>query len=191
METVEQNTDTVADAQQTSEPQQEAFYKSQQEVDQAFSKRMAAEREKWESERSGQEGIAGDTQPDAGDAALSYSEERSFIRSVQQGEAEIRQIDPNFDLSAELEHNPLFALMVAQGQDIKDVYEFFHKESSEGRLRKSVEKEIFERIRMRNNRPDALRSANAGKVSRDISGMSEKEIMDIDKRIKRGERVVL
>lgn len=183
------HTETPQTLQQTQQDTQQDYYKSQQEVDQAFARRIAAERQKWEKER--QDGQTGENTPDAGEAGLSYTEEAEFLRGVQAGEMQIRRQDPNFDLAEEMEGNPLFALMVAQGQDVKRVYDFFYPKASEGRLRKTVEKEIIERLRMRNNRPDALRSANAGKVHRDISGMSDNEIMDIDKRIKRGERVVL
>lgn len=192
--------DMAADSkgQETSQP--DGFYRSQQEVDAAFAKRIAAERQKWEEGRA----TAGDdipdaeggpadeaVQPGAWQPGLSYAEEAEFLRGVQAGEMHIRKQDPGFDIALEMEHNPLFALMIAQGEDVKRVYDFFHPQESESRLRRSVEQEIIQRLRMRNNRPDALRSANAGKVSRDISGMSDNEIMEIDQRIKRGERVVL
>ena len=54
-----------------------------------------------------------------------------------------------------------------------------------------VEAEVLERLRMRNNRPEALRAGNSSAVHRDVSRMSEADLMRIDERVKRGERVVL
>ena len=113
------------------------------------------------------------------------------MRRIQQGEQKVLAIDPDFDLGQEMARNPMFGLMLAQGVEVERAYAFFHPETAEARLRKRVEAEVLERLRMRNNRPEALRAGNSSAVHRDVSRMSEADLMRIDERVKRGERVVL
>ncbi|MDL2220084.1 hypothetical protein LJC55_00225 [Eubacteriales bacterium OttesenSCG-928-N14] len=178
---------------------QDGFYKSQEEVDRAFALRLAAERKKWEagmqtpSEEDAQQ-ETGEVEQDAAaeqTQTMDYAQEREFLRNVMRGEEAIKEVNPGFDMGEELAQNPLFALMVAQGLPIKRVYDFFYPQQSEGMLRKSVEQQILSRMRMRNARPKSIASANAPTSYRDISKMSDDEILNIDARIKRGERVVL
>jgi len=79
--------------------------------------------------------------------------------------------------------------MVANGYDAKRVYEFFYPIRYRGNLKKTVEREVLDRIRLRNNRPQTISAANAALSVRDISRMSDEEIRAIDARIKRGEKV--
>ena len=199
--------------------QEQPFYKSQKEVDRAFAMRLAAERKKWEAERAAADAhtppaaqaeqaeqassageptplaSTGETGPDAAaqeeEGLLPYEQERAFLRRVQQGEQKVLAIDPDFDLGREMARNPMFGLMLAQGVEVERAYAFFHPETAEARLRKRVEAEVLERLRMRNNRPEALRAGNNSTVHRDVSRMSEADLMRIDQRVKRGERVVL
>lgn len=201
--------------------QAQPFYKSQKEVDRAFAMRLAAERKKWEAERAAADAqtppaaptqtepaeqassadeptplaSTGETEPDAAaqeqEGALPYEQERAFLRRIQQGEQKVLAIDPDFDLGREMARNPMFGLMLAQGVEVERAYAFFHPETAEARLRKRVEAEVLERLRMRNNRPEALRAGNNSTVHRDVSRMSEADLMRIDQRVKRGERVVL
>ena len=201
--------------------QEQPFYKSQKEVDRAFAMRLAAERKKWEAERAEEDAhtppaapmetqqaeqaspadepsplaSTGETEPDAAaqeqEGSLPYETERAFLRRIQQGEQKVLAIDPDFDLGQEMARNPMFGLMLAQGVEVERAYAFFHPETAEARLRKRVEAEVLERLRMRNNRPEALRAGNSSAVHRDVSRMSEADLMRIDERVKRGERVVL
>lgn len=193
MDTVEKSMVEADDAPKLQEA--EGFYKSQEEVDKAFAFRMAAEREKWEKENMQQiEKSTGEEEVHDADAQpqeMDFEQERAFIRAVEKGKDAIMQMDPHFELQKELEENPMFALMIAQGIDAKRAYDFFYPKQSEGQLRKSVEDEVLARIRMRNNRPRALDFSNTATTVRDISRMSDEEILDIDERIKKGERITL
>lgn len=198
METVEQNFVDDAqnlDAEQKNE-QPADYYRSQQEVDRAFAKRLEAERQKWEREAAAAKPDADDREetgdgeaPDAGE--LSLNEQRRFLTEVIRAEEEIRKEDPYFDLGEELKRNPMFALMIANGYDAKRVYEFFYPIRHRGNLKKAVEREIMDRIRLRNTRPQTMGTANAAMSVRDISKLSDDEIRQIDARIKKGERVRL
>jgi hypothetical protein len=172
--------------------------------------------EAWEEEgMAGTEALA-DTAADSGgdeetetkageDAASGSSEEKEsgagsrdaegagaqeFVARMNREEEEMQRENPEFDLAGEMNANPLFALMAASGLPLKRVYGFFHSDEAEGELRKRVEREVIERIRARNLRPAPLDNSGRG-ASRDISRMSEDEILQIDARVKRGEKVIL
>ena len=208
METVDM--EFVDDAQeQRTEPvleeSQEGFYKSQKEVDRAFALRLAAERKKWERERlaaepsaSGAENLelnrneaptGEEMEPDAGEMDL--MEQKRFLMSVVEAEEEIQREDPYFDMEQEIRRNPMFALMIANGYDPRRVYEFFYPIRARGNLKKAVEREVMDRIRLRNRRPLTMASPHAAMNVRDVSRMSDEEIGRIDARVKRGERVRL
>lgn len=204
METVEEKERLTDDAQQLPEEETGGFYRSQQEVDRAFKKRLEAEKKKWVREYLGpeeeepQQSTTGEELPDAAaeeqdleGMPLEAEEEAAFLQSVYEGERQVQKIDPEFEIAEEMRNNPMFALMIAQGMDVKRCYDFFHPQVSQGILKKAVEEEVIGRIRRRNARPRALGAANATSVHRDISRMSDEEILSIDARVKRGERVIL
>ena len=205
METVEEKELLTDDAQQLSQEEAKGFYRSQQEVDRAFKKRLEAEKKRWEREYLGgkdaepqEKELTGEVLPDAAaeqengeDMPLEAEEEAAFLQAIYEGEQQVRRMDPQFDLAEEMQKNPMFALMLAQGMEVKRCYDFFHPQVSQGMLKKAVEEEVIQRIRRRNARPQALEAANATGVHRDISKMSDEEILSIDARIKKGERVIL
>ncbi|MDL2225302.1 hypothetical protein LJC20_03720 [Eubacteriales bacterium OttesenSCG-928-M02] len=173
---------------------EDGYYRSQKEVDEAFKKRLAAERQKWEREtRHAGEAEAPPTgeeeEPDAGEWGM--LEEREFLSQVVLAEQKIQENDPGFDMEKEFERNPMFALMLASGFDPQRVYSFFYPVEERRSLKAAVEREVMDRIRLRNTRPVPMGSANTTGSQRDISRMTEEEIRDIDARVKRGERVRL
>ena len=128
-------------------------------------------------------------EPDAGEMDL--MEQKRFLMSVVEAEGEIQREDPYFDMEQEIRRNPMFALMIANGYDPRRVYEFFYPIRARGNLKKAVEREVMDRIRLRNRRPLTMASPNAAMNVRDVSRMSDEEIGRIDARVKRGERVRL
>lgn len=181
----------------TGEEMPDDYYRSQAEVDTAFSKRLEREKKKWEQQAREEaeaqiNGILNETE--GADAAPGGEENafdtEQFIERIGMEEKEIQREDPGFDMLAEMNQNPMFALMAASGLPLKKVYEFFHSEEKEGALRKRVEQEIIGKIRSRNIRPAPIHPAGGGAM-KDISKMSESEILEIDARVRRGERVVL
>lgn len=208
---------------------QTGYYRSQQEVDHAFGKRLAHERAKWEQaqkeaqaqdqnqEEAGepqaqppnegaqldglleamaqheQTAVTGsdpsETIDRATDAALGNNTHAAFLVDIaQQAEALSQEMD--FDLAREME-NPVFAMLLATGAPLRDVMEYVHPEQKAARLRADAEREVIERIRARNQRPASLQRANASQSQLDVSALSDEQIRDIDRRVKRGERVVL
>ncbi len=124
------------------------------------------------------------------DAGEGGWDEDAFLAAIRKDEEVIAADDPDFDLAGEMEKNPAFALMLAQGLPLKRVYDFFHGDTVEGRMKQEMEQEIVARIRARNNRPAPIGSSG-GEAKRDISRMSDAEILEIDARVRRGERITL
>lgn len=178
------------------------YYRSQKEVDAAFKKRLEREKQRWERDRDREaaeeaemkmqellkEGA--DAAQDTANAGEKGWDEEPFLAGIQKDEEAITAENPEFDLADEMEKSPVFALMLAQGLPLKRVYDFFHSDAAEGRLKRSVEQEIISRIRARNSRPTPIGNSG-GEVKRDISRMSDAEILEIDARVRRGERVTL
>ncbi|GEM_PF-1485671 len=206
------------------------YYRSQEEVDRAFKKRLERERRKWEAslkERSGEKAEALEDKR-AGDEQQAKSSEdivneqlgeieselepylknieaegempseqeeddyetEAFVESVLKEVSELEQLYEDLDLTEELS-NPLFTHMLKEGQPLKKVYDYFKPQKSRDAVYKEVEREVTEHIRARNAKPSSIAYANASSASYDISRLSQRDIEEIDRRVKRGERVVL
>ena len=155
-------------------------YRSQQEVDAAFKKRLSALREKWEKEQK-------EKQKD-------FAEEEkvaSLLRHIESGAQEFFDTYPKVDIAAVLGADPLFTYLLMKGKGLKETYAFLYDNEADNRLRREVEQEILSHLRARNQRPHALPSANSGGTSRDIARLSDADILRIDSRVKNGERVTL
>lgn len=200
--------------------EQTAYYRSQEEVDHAFGKRLAHERTKWEkAQKEAQkgepeaEGEAGGEEdalveamaayeqqvPASGenpaimidratDAAVDNAQHAAFLLGIAQ-QAEALSEKMPFDLAREME-NPVFAMLLATDAPLRDVMEYVHPELKSQRLRADAEREVVERIRARNQRPAPLTRANASSQM-DVAALTDEQIREIDRRVKRGERVVL
>lgn len=201
------------------------FYKSQEEVDRAFKKRLEREKRKWEEslkknntddieniEKSEQEikdeNIVSDELKNIGDDLLPLLSKLDMeIEDVNSSEADSEQTDEfvgnvlneisdleqeyeGVDLTEDLK-NPLFLHMLESGEPLKKVYDYFYPEKSREINFREMEREVIERIRLRNSRPLSISRANSQNTVYDVSRLSQSEIEDIDRRVKRGERVVL
>lgn len=110
--------------------------------------------------------------------------DEDFIAAIKAQEEILRADIPELDLATEMENEPLFATMLACGENLYDVYGYFHPEVMEKRM----EEAVLARIQKRNLRPSAMKSRpSSSNVS--IENLSEKEIADIDARVRRGEKI--
>ena len=192
--------DAVPDA-AAGEEQPADYYRSQQEVDQAFAKRLAQEKKKWEKEASLAAEVerlktqtAQELPPQEAERPEQPAEEppakSEFIQNITREAEEIAEQFPDFRMEKAME-NRLFAMMLASGEPLKQVVAYFYPEYGRQEMREQTEREILANIRTRNLRPRSIGHANQGSMRRDVASLSDEEILDIDRRVKRGERVVL
>ena len=162
-------------------PQQADSYKSQSEVDNAFKKRFAALKQKWESEQAEkQKQVATEQQV------------TQLMARIEDGAEDFFENYPDVDISQIISQDALFAYLVANGKSLSQTYAFLYDdESAKQKQQADMEQAILGNLRARNQRPRALSAANSGVTSKDIARLSDAEILSIDKRIKNGERVTL
>lgn len=112
--------------------------------------------------------------------------DEEFLAEIKLQEEELQKQIPEFDLASEIEKNPMFAVMLSFREPVERVYEYFNPEY----VYKEIEKEILDRIKSRNLRPAHVeqRGKNGGY---DVNNLSAKDIEEIDKKVRRGERVEL
>jgi len=159
---------------------QKPAYRSQKEVNDAFKKRLASLREKWEHEQKEKEKERSD-----------QAQATQLMQHIESGAKDFFEIYPDVDLAAALNDDPLFAYLLMKGKGLIETYAFLYDNKADGRLRRQVEQEILSNLKARNIRPHALPAANSGGTSKDIARLSDAEILRIDSRIKNGERVTL
>ena len=119
--------------------------------------------------------------------AADYSED---ILKIKSQEAELKKEYPHIGLGEEMEKDPFIAQMLARGYDVRSVFELKYPGIAESRLMKAQHENVLQNIRTRNSRPRSMGAGGYGSV-RDVKNMSEEEIMRIDAKIKRGQRVTL
>lgn len=108
---------------------------------------------------------------------------------------QVKAIYPQFDLRTELQ-NPQFAdLLRVPGVDVRTAYELAHKdEIIAGAMQftaKTVEKKIADKIAANGARPteNGLNSQSASLTQSDVSRLSKADILDIQRRVARGEKI--
>ena len=108
---------------------------------------------------------------------------------------QVKAIYPQFDLRNELQ-NPQFAdLLRVPGVDVRTAYELTHKdEIIAGAMQftaKTVEKKIADKIAANGARPteNGLNSQSASLTKSNVSQLSKADILDIQRRVARGEKI--
>lgn len=135
-----------------------------------------------EQEMNALQDAAVDGVEQAARAATNITED--FIASIKVQEEILRQDLPELDLATEMEQYPLFAMMLAYGENLFDVYGYFHPEFTEKRM----EENVMSRIQKRNMRPKSIKSRpEASSVN--VENLSDEEMAEIDRRVRRGEKV--
>lgn len=109
----------------------------------------------------------------------------------------VKAIYPQFDLRSEMQNSKFVDLLRVPGVDVRTAYELTHKdEIIAGAMQftaKTVEKKIADKIAANGARPteNGLSSQSASLTQSDVSQLSKAEILDIQRRVARGEKVDL
>ncbi len=104
---------------------------------------------------------------------------------------------PSFDLNAEMQNPKFVDLLRVPGVDVRTAYELIHKdEIIAGAMQfaaKTVEKKVTDRIAANGSRPNenGMSSQSASVTKSDVSQLSKAEILEIQRKVARGERVDL
>lgn len=110
---------------------------------------------------------------------------------------QVKAIYPQFDLKSEMQNPKFIDLLRVPGVDVRTAYELVHKdEIIAGAMQftaKAVEKKIADKIAANGARPaeNGLNSQSASLTKSDVSQLSKADILDIQRRVARGEKVSL
>ena len=108
---------------------------------------------------------------------------------------QVKAIYPQFDLRSEMQNSKFVDLLRVPGVDVRTAYELTHKdEIIAGAMQftaKTVEKKIADKIAANGARPteNGLNSQSASLTKSDVSQLSKADILDIQRRVARGEKV--
>ena len=110
---------------------------------------------------------------------------------------QVKAIYPQFDLKSEMQNPKFVDLLRVPGVDVRTAYELTHKdEIIAGAMQftaKAVEKKVTDKIKANGARPteNGLNSQSASLSMSDVSQLSKADILDIQRRVARGEKVDL
>lgn len=108
---------------------------------------------------------------------------------------QVKAIYPQFDLKAEMQNPKFVDLLRVPGVDVRTAYELTHKDDIiAGAMQftaKAVEKKVVDKIAANGARPteNGLNSQSASLTKSDVSQLSKDEILEIQKRVARGEKI--
>lgn len=108
---------------------------------------------------------------------------------------QVKAIYPQFDLRSEMQNPKFVDLLRVPGVDVRTAYELTHKdEIIAGAMQftaKTVEKKIADKIAAHGARPteNGLNSQSASLTKSDVSQLSKADILDIQRRVARGEKI--
>lgn len=108
---------------------------------------------------------------------------------------QVKAIYPQFDLRSEMQNSKFVDLLRVPGVDVRTAYELTHKdEIIAGAMQftaKTVEKKIADKIAANGARPteNGLSSQSASLTKSDVSQLSKADILDLQRRIARGEKI--
>ena len=108
---------------------------------------------------------------------------------------QVKALYPSFDLKSEMQNPKFIDLLRVPGVDVRTAYELTHKdEIIEGAMRftaKAVEKKVVDKIAANGARPteNGLSSQSASLTKSDVSQLSKADILEIQRRVARGEKV--
>jgi hypothetical protein len=108
---------------------------------------------------------------------------------------QVKAIYPQFDLKSEMQNSKFVDLLRVPGVDVRTAYELTHKdEIIAGAMQftaKTVEKKIADKIAANGVRPteNGLSSQSASLTKGDVSQLSKADILDIQRRVARGEKI--
>ena len=120
--------------------------------------------------------------------------DRQVATWMQEAES-VKAIYPSFDLGEELQNPKFIDLLNVPGVDVRTAFELTHKDDIiAGAMQftaKTVEKKIANKIMANGSRPaeNGMNSQAASLTKSDVSQLSKDDILDIQRRVARGERI--
>ena len=108
---------------------------------------------------------------------------------------QVKAIYPQFDFRSEMQNPKFVDLLRVPGVDVRTAYELTHKDDIiAGAMQftaKTVEKKIADKIAANGARPteNGLNSQSASLTKSDVSQLSKADILDIQRRVARGEKI--
>lgn len=120
--------------------------------------------------------------------------DRQVAAWMQEAES-VKAIYPSFDLGEELQNPKFIDLLNVPGVDVRTAFELTHKDDIiAGAMQftaKTVEKKIADKIMANGSRPaeNGMNSQAASLTKSDVSQLSKDDILDIQRRVARGERI--
>ena len=108
---------------------------------------------------------------------------------------QVKAIYPQFDLKSEMQNSKFAELLQVPGVDVRTAYELTHKdEIIAGAMQftaKAVERKVADKIAANGARPteNGLNSQSASLTKSDVSQLSKEDILDIQRKVARGEKV--
>lgn len=108
---------------------------------------------------------------------------------------QVKAIYPQFDFRGEMQNPKFIDLLRVPGVDVRTAYELTHKdEIIAGAMQftaKAVEKKIADKIAANGARPteNGLNSQSASLTKSDVSQLSKADILDVQRRVARGEKI--
>lgn len=119
-----------------------------------------------------------------------YNQYNAWVKEAE----ELKQLYPNFDLTAELENDEFRNDLINSGKSLRKVYEATHlQEIIEGAIQTTAKKSqeaVINNIRARGMRPPE-NGTRMGSVSvkKDVNDLTDKDIERIYERVKKGDRI--
>ena len=120
--------------------------------------------------------------------------DRQVASWMQEAET-VKAIYPTFDLGVELQNERFIDLLNVPGVDVRTAFELTHKDDIiAGAMHytaKEVEKKMSNKVMANGSRPaeNGMNSQAASLTKSDVSQLSKDEILDIQRRVARGERI--
>ena len=120
--------------------------------------------------------------------------DRQVASWMQEAES-VKAIYPNFDLGVELQNPRFIDLLNVPGVDVRTAFELTHKDDIiAGAMQftaKTVEKKLADKVMANGSRPaeNGMNSQAASLTKSDVSQLSKEDILDIQRRVARGERI--
>ena len=120
--------------------------------------------------------------------------DRQVATWMQEAES-VKALYPTFDLGVELQNPRFIDLLNVPGVDVRTAFELTHKDDIiAGAMHytaKEVEKKMANKVMANGSRPaeNGMNSQAASLTKSDVSQLSKEDILDIQRRVARGERI--
>ncbi len=107
--------------------------------------------------------------------------------------SQVRAQYPDFDLRAELQQNPHFGKLIERQVDMLTAYRLCHQDELLSQAAQQAERQALDKVRANRRRPAENGSGGTQpvKLGSDPSKWSRAQLREVERRVARGERIVL